>query len=232
MSRSSRIRLGSPRRAWRRRIVPVPYSTNRDPANRCVQGCPARLVDPDRRTPSWAIPFCALRYAARPAMLSPHRLPPVTQTPACWLWTGYRLDGYGRFGRRDGDIVYAHRFAWEEAFGAVPTGLCVLHRCDTPACVRPSHLFLGTKAENTRDMIAKGRRYDRAARVCAACGSSLTTAKACKLCASCVVRIKYLSAAHGIAAEHIATCFGVTPRTVRLIREGSRWRSIQSGAYV
>jgi len=75
----------------------------------------------------------------------------------CWLWNG-RKDGkgYGRLtvqGKQSG----AHRFAWEFAVGPIPDGLCVLHRCDIPLCVRPDHLFLGTKADNSRDMAAKGR---------------------------------------------------------------------------
>jgi len=49
----------------------------------------------------------------------------------------------------------AHRVAWELEHGPIPEGMCVLHQCDTPRCVR--HLFLGTKLQNIRDMIAKGR---------------------------------------------------------------------------
>jgi hypothetical protein len=56
-------------------------------------------------------------------------------------------------------MVRAHRFAWIEANGPVPAGLHVLHTCDNPLCVRPSHLWLGTQAENLADMTAKGRRY-------------------------------------------------------------------------
>lgn len=77
----------------------------------------------------------------------------------CWLWTGYRNEkGYGHFVPVSGrSPVKAQRFAYQLAKGLIPPGLCVCHRCDTPACVRVEHLFLGTIADNNRDMIAKGR---------------------------------------------------------------------------
>ena len=82
----------------------------------------------------------------------------VRKTDSCWLWVGStNRDGYGRFD--SGGKVYkgSHRYSWELSFGEIPNGLLCLHRCDTPACVNPEHLFLGTNQDNTDDKIAKGR---------------------------------------------------------------------------
>lgn len=85
----------------------------------------------------------------------------VDVTEECWLWTGtLKGNGYGYW--RENDGRYAHRKSWINTFGPIPEGMCVLHRCDTPLCVRPDHLFLGTHGDNMRDMVAKGRgRYFR-----------------------------------------------------------------------
>lgn len=82
----------------------------------------------------------------------------VRKTRKCWLWTAARnACGYGLLGRR-GESCLAHRVSWELHFGRVPAGLCVLHRCDVPHCVRPSHLWLGKQADNIHDMLRKGRQ--------------------------------------------------------------------------
>jgi len=77
----------------------------------------------------------------------------------CWEWVGATTCGYGRIGVC-GKTVIAHRLSWVWANGKIPKGLCVLHKCDNRPCVNPKHLFLGTKKDNTRDCIRKGRFGD------------------------------------------------------------------------
>lgn len=76
----------------------------------------------------------------------------------CIEWAGRRnQDGYGA-AYAHGRQWRAHRLTWTEQVGPIPDGLNVLHRCDNPPCVNIEHLYLGTQADNVRDMLARNRR--------------------------------------------------------------------------
>lgn len=76
----------------------------------------------------------------------------------CCLWLASISErGYGRI-YDDGKNKRAHRVSYEEYIGPIPEGLLVLHRCDTPACINPGHLFLGTHQDNMDDMVKKERQ--------------------------------------------------------------------------
>jgi hypothetical protein len=103
---------------------------------------------------------------ARPVFLNQHTGPMpiadrfwahVEKGDGCWLWRGaMRTTGYGSF-FAEGHLLQAHRVAFELANGPIAPGMHVCHRCDVKACVRPDHLFLGTRSDNMRDALRKGR---------------------------------------------------------------------------
>jgi hypothetical protein len=135
----------------------------------------------------------------------------VCITDSCWNWTGAkRKNGYGqmRYYRGPGycPVIKVHRFAYEMYFGPIPDGMCVLHHCDNPACVRPDHLFLGTQADNMKDMNRKGRH-----------GKGPETkygedAPSSKLTSKQVIEMRWL-AAQGYSSAKIAKMYGVAQQT-------------------
>lgn len=127
----------------------------------------------------------------------------------CWEWQGWRnRNGYGVMatGPKGGQRKeLAHRISWRVNVGPIPDGLRVLHRCDNPPCVRPSHLFLGTQLDNMRDASAKGRVRHHG-----------------KLPPETVRAIRAASGPiRAIAADH-----GVAYSMVSRIRRGEAWRSV------
>lgn len=128
----------------------------------------------------------------------------VEKTDGCWLWRAGTNRGYG-IAWVGGRIKKAHRVSWEEVNGPIPPGMFVCHRCDNPPCVRPSHLFLGTNADNMRDMSEKGRGYLR---------SPITAHDA--------IDIVSLYA-FGATQLELARSYGITQSAVSLIVHGKNW---------
>jgi hypothetical protein len=83
----------------------------------------------------------------------------VQKTATCWLWTGYKRDNrYGEIAlEHRGSPMRAHVYSYVLHFGPFFPGFFVLHHCDTPPCVRPTHLFLGTQGDNIQDAKNKHR---------------------------------------------------------------------------
>lgn len=149
---------------------------------------------------------------------------------ACWLFTGRILNtGYGRIAisMGDGKRVHfsAHRAAYELAYGPIPQGLLVCHRCDVRHCVNPAHLFLGTHADNMADAAQKGRMMhgerhnSRTRRDTFPRGERHGMAK---LTETDVRAIRDARAA-GETGRSIAHHYGVSEDTISLIVRRKRW---------
>jgi hypothetical protein len=80
----------------------------------------------------------------------------------CWFWVGFTNDkGYGRLRVYPYEKILAHRLSYIVYKGPIAKGLEILHTCDTPRCVNPEHLKLGTHDENVADMLTKGRQFSK-----------------------------------------------------------------------
>jgi hypothetical protein len=146
----------------------------------------------------------------------------------CWLWTGAKgPTGYGHINVRH-KTAYAHRYAYELAYGPIPDGKMVCHSCDNRLCCRPDHLFVGTPADNSADMVAKGRS---------------TTGQntrmylhpeqeqgelnpMAKLTAEQVLEIRALYAQGGTSCAKLARRFGVCAQTINNIVRRVGWSHI------
>ena len=130
----------------------------------------------------------------------------------CWVWDRY-VDacGYGRLAPVQGEVL-AHRVAWLVFCGPIPKGMHVLHKCDTPACVNPAHLWLGSHQDNMADRGSKGRaRGGSSPGVCSPV-SKLTLAD--------VRRIR-----EGGDAVLLAKAYGVHKATIRRVMRGDTYGS-------
>ncbi len=88
----------------------------------------------------------------------------IDKTSDCWLWLGTKLKGgYGSMsiGSRSSNTkstALAHRISFFIQNGSIPYGAVIMHTCDNPSCVNPSHLIAGSQLDNIRDCISKGRK--------------------------------------------------------------------------
>lgn len=137
----------------------------------------------------------------------------------CWLWTGNRRNQYGQFYVGARVLVAAHRYSYELAHGSIPRGVFVCHHCDTPGCVNPDHLFLGSARDNARDMFEKGRaRPNKLPPQPPGEGHVMA-----KLTSVQVAQIRSFYRTGGISQSELGKTFGVSRSAIQLIVTGKRW---------
>lgn len=142
------------------------------------------------------------------------------KSEGCWLWVGAGK-AYGVFYLRRGKPVYAHRYsAFLSGMVASPNAEdgakgndLVRHDCDTPRCVRPDHLRVGSAADNVNDMVSRGRHADQ---------SGALNGNA-KLSPADVEKIRQLYAA-GAKQAALAKRFGVSQGHISGIVTRAKWR--------
>lgn len=134
----------------------------------------------------------------------------------CWEWNAYRArTGYGLVrlsSDKHGMPRYTHRLAYELAKGPIPEGMEVCHSCDNPPCINPDHLFLGTRRDNMRDAVRKGR---------VANGARLPQTK---LTAADIPAIRARIPHEKL--QSIADDYGVTYSAIYRIKHGQTWKHV------
>jgi HNH endonuclease len=130
----------------------------------------------------------------------------------CWLWTGaVGGGGYGQFWL-GGKQVLAHRAAYELFVQRPPSDQAICHACDNPLCVNPAHLFVGTRADNSADMVAKNRQAK--GEQFARSGLSAETVR--------------LILSSSLPDTEWAARLGVTKGTINHIRHRRNWRHVEA----
>lgn len=142
----------------------------------------------------------------------------------CWIWKGVPDNGgYGNLWVKRRPIL-AHRISYFLAHGELLKELCVLHDCDTPLCVNPSHLHLGTKGENNAERKARGRGAVGSMVRGGSPGGRLTDEKVIQIRAEFEIYQASLS-------EHrkcvlLGEKYGVTPASIYCVIRGLSWKHI------
>ena len=135
----------------------------------------------------------------------------------CWEWVASKnIYGYGHFSL-DGKYCGAHRASWKLANGIIPVGMLVCHHCDNPGCVNPSHLFLGTDSDNSRDRENKGRGRDTR-------GENHGYNKLTNID---IIAIRHWLNDGRWTQRKIARAFEVTPSTICYIKSGHIWSHVK-----
>lgn len=138
----------------------------------------------------------------------------IDEQSQCWIWQlAKNHDGYG-VATCEKKYVRAHRLSYALLCGEVPDGMCVLHRCDVRSCVNPDHLFIGTPADNSADMVRKGR---------SAAGSSHSQAVLSEIEVTEIL-------ASSDSQRDLAARYGVSHGTIAHIKLRNTWRGVLKDA--
>lgn len=138
----------------------------------------------------------------------------------CWRWKGKpSRSGYGQF-MVNHRSLRAHRYSYELCIGSIPGGLDVLHRCDNKWCVNPDHLFVGTKQDNQRDKVEKGRQ----AKGETIGGHKLTDEQIQEIRRRYKLKRGYHDPINGQGA--LARDFNTTQANISLIVRGKAWKHV------
>jgi len=153
---------------------------------------------------------------------------PVPES-GCWLWIGSLLrKGYGamKVGRKSHVPMRAHRLSYELHFGNIPSGLFICHRCDTPSCVNPDHLYAGTAKDNCvdRDSRGRGRFFLRENGGPTRVATGVDHYKA-KFTEDDIRNIRRMLS-EGISQTAIGRKYGVAQAHISLIKSGKIWRGV------
>lgn len=144
----------------------------------------------------------------------------------CHVWTASKKDtGYGKFAFQ-GKTWLAHRVSWLINRGCIPLKTGVLHKCDNPACVNPSHLFLGNQSDNMKDSKTKGRNPRGASHWSVAKPDSIVRGVSSpwsKLTESEVLEIRSSYERGGVTCSDLAERFGVRELAIWKIINGKSW---------
>lgn len=135
----------------------------------------------------------------------------------CWEWIGVKSHGYAVINENHPPYrnIKAGRISYEAFVGPIPQAMEMCHKCDNPGCVRFSHLFPGTHAENMNDSKRKGRMDDRR-------GERNPGAK---LDRPAVLQIRK-QLAEGLANKKIAEQFGVSSALIANIKSRGKWKHV------
>lgn len=141
---------------------------------------------------------------------------PEIKATRCWIWTAAINDkGYGQF-TVDGETISAHRFAFILRYKYDPIK-CVLHKCDTPKCVRWLHHFTGTRASNIADMVSKDRHSKGLKHSLCQPHNKGDASGNCKITDKQVLEIRKLYNKKKLRQIDLAKIFNVTPHTIYMI---------------